>query len=330
MSILLPAWNAATTLPGCLRSVARQTFTDWECIVVDDGSTDDTLALARDAARRDPRIRVVAIAHGGIVGALQAGLAACRGRWVARMDADDVMHRDRLRLQRDALCADPTLAGVGCHVRIVPRRGLRDGFRGYEAWLASVDSPARVRDDAFVESPLVHPTLTIDRGVLSAIGYRAVDWPEDYDLVLRLLAAGHRLGVVPRRLLCWRDAPHRLTRTDPHYGLDRITACKAAFLAEGFLASSARYTLWGYGDTGRALRQALARHDKHPALIVELHPGRLGNTIHGAPVIPPDELPQHPRWPLLASVAGAEARGLIRSALATMGYVEGADFVCAA
>jgi glycosyltransferase involved in cell wall biosynthesis len=81
--------------------------------VVDDGSRDGTLAVARAFAARDPRFVVVGAPHEGIVAALNRGLGRCRGTLVARMDADDWMHRDRLAAQRAALAADAGLAAVG-------------------------------------------------------------------------------------------------------------------------------------------------------------------------------------------------------------------------
>jgi hypothetical protein len=187
-----------------------------------------------------------------------------------------------------------------------------------------------VRADAFVECPIGHPTLMIRRDVLAALGYRDVGWPEDYDLVMRLLAAGHEIGVVPRRLVAWRDGPGRLTRTSPVYAQDRIVALKAAFLADGFLAGEDRYLLWGHGGTGRALRRALAARGKHPSHVIEVHPGRLGNRIAGAPVVAPDALRELPRGRLVASVAGAGPRAIIRDFLAAIGWVDGRDFVVAA
>lgn len=331
ISVLLPAWNAATTLPACLASLVRQTETRWECILADDGSDDATLDLAHRAARDDPRIRVVTFAHRGIVATLNDALPFCRAPLVARMDADDLMHRERLAAQAAALDREPALAAVGCHVRLFPRAHLGEGLRAYERWLASIDSPRRVREDALVESPVAHPTLMLRTVLLNAIGaYRAMGWAEDYDLVLRLLEAGHEIGTVPRRLVCWRDHARRLTHNDDAYRIERFTAAKAHFLARGFLADVERYVLWGYGHTGRALRRALAAHGKTPSHVVELHPGRLGQTIHGAPVVSPDALASLPRCRLVASVAGIEARTLIRAHLRGLGYRELDDFVCAA
>jgi glycosyltransferase involved in cell wall biosynthesis len=330
VSILLPAFDAASTLPSCLRSIARQTEPRWECVLVDDGSSDATLALARAAARRDPRFVVVPTRHRGLVAALNTGLARCRAPLVARMDADDLMHRDRLAAQVRVLASTPELVAVGCHVRLFPRAHLTPGLRHYERWLRCIDSARRVREDAFIECPVAHPTLVVRRDVASALGYRDLGWPEDYDLVLRLLERGHAIGVVPRRLLAWRDRPGRLWRTGERYRLERFAPCKAAFLATGFLADTDRYILWGYGATGRELRRALAAHGKRPSHVVDVHPGRLGNRIDGAPVIAPEALSDVARRPVIVSVAGEEPRRLVRRAMTRMGLHETRDFVVAA
>jgi glycosyltransferase involved in cell wall biosynthesis len=327
LTVLLPAFDAEPTLGVCLSSLLRQTEPRWRCVLVDDGSRDDTLAVARAVAARDPRLEVVATPHRGLVAALATGLGRCVTPFVARMDADDVMHPERLAAQLAALMASPTLAAVGCHVRLFPRT---HGMRAYERWLNAIDSPARVRAEAFVECPIAHPTLMVRTPVLRALGYRDAGWPEDYDLVLRLLAAGHEVGVVPRPLLAWRDRPARLSRTHPRYALARFTACKAAFLAAGFLARTDRYILWGHGGTGRALRRALAAHGKRPSHVVEVHPGRLGQRIHGAEVVGVDALPTLARRPVVVSVAGEGPRREIRAFMGRFGFHETRDFVCAA
>ncbi len=330
ISILLPVHQAATTLPGCLRSIVRQRERRWQCVAVDDGSRDESLSILRAMAQRDRRFQLLARPHSGVVSTLEAGLELCRAPLVARMDADDWMHRDRLAEQLRLLERRPDLSAVGCRVRLFPRRALSEGRRAYECWLNEVADAASVRREAFIECPIAHPSLLIRREVLAAFRYRDVGWPEDYDLVLRLLAAGHDMAVHPRRLLGWRDSPGRLSRTGEAYGIERFTACRAAHLAQTFLAASERYVLWGYGATGRTLRRALLAHGKTPSHIVELHPGRLGQRIHGARVVAPRELAALPPRPLIASVAGAGPRGLIRRALSQMGFEELRDFVCAA
>jgi glycosyltransferase involved in cell wall biosynthesis len=330
VSVLLPVRDAEATLGASLASVARQSEARFECVVVDDGSRDATRAIAEGFAARDARFRVVAAPREGIVAALNRGIAACAAPLIARMDGDDLMRRERLARQCDALDAEPALAGVGCHVRLFPRRALSDGMRAYEAWLNSLANAGDVRRDAFVECPLAHPSLVLRADLLRTFAYRARGWPEDYDLVLRLLAAGHALGVVPEKLLAWRDGPARLSRTDAAYAQRAFVACKAEFLAAGFLAAHARYALWGYGGTGAARPRALAVEGKQLARVVELHPRRLRQRIHGAEVVPPAALRGRSALPLIVSVAGAAPRAEIRAELAALGYCEGADFVCAA
>jgi len=330
VSILLPTFQAVATLAAAVRSIERQSWRDWECVLVEDGSTDGTLERARELAERDSRLSVAAYPHRGLVAALNSGLQRCRGRYVARMDADDLMHHRRIEEQVSVLEAHPELAAVGCHVRMFPRSDVGPGYRAYETWLNGIRTAEQVARDAFIECPVAHPTLMFRRARLAQLGYRDMGWPEDYDLVLRLITAGHKIGVVPRRRLLWRRGPGRLSITAPEYATERFTACKASFLAESFLAGSEHYILWGYGGTGRALRRALEPLGRRPSHIVELHPRRIGNRIHGAPVVPPAELPRLPRQPLVVSVAGAGPRSEIRRSLAGMGFIESRDFICAA
>ena len=345
VSILLPMWNAAQTIATCLRSVQRQSLVNWECVVVDDGSTDASLSFVRRIASDDERIRIVAAEHRGLVASLNLGIDNCRGPLLARMDADDWMHRNRLARQVAALDQDSALCGVGSHVRLFPRpdsspsieRPLpgeatqtRKGRGGYEAWINSIETTRDIAQNAWVECPLAHPSLMIRREVISEHRYRDMGWAEDYDLVLRLLAQGYELAVVPQRLLGWRDHEARLSRTSAAYSLERFVACKAHHLCATLLRDRKDYMLWGYGDTGRAISNALLKHGRQPSHIVELHPRRIGNTIQGAEVIHPDDLSSVERKPLIASVAGARPRMQIREALTRLNYEEGRDFVCAA
>ena len=340
VSVLLPVFNARGTLALALESIRRQQDVELECVAVDDGSSDGSLACLEQAAARDGRIRVLGLAHQGIIGALNHGLAHCRGQYVARMDADDIMQRRRLASQVRLLESHPELSGAGCHVRLFPRLRASEGRasegrREYERWLNSLEHAGDVARDQFIECPLAHPGWMLRREVFERFGYRDMGWPEDYDLLLRLLTSGHELGVVPRRLLCWRDSPGRLSRRSPLYADERFILAKAHFLARSWLAGQARYVLWGYGSTGGALCRALLEQGKQPQAIVEIHPGRVGQRIQGAPVIAPEGLLAARRGPdgnlpIIVSVARAAPRNQVRDALQAFGLRERIDFVCAA
>ena len=330
--MLIPAFNAAATLELALKSVQQQSLSDFECVTVDDGSTDETLALAKGFTTKDRRFVTVAVKHGGIVAALNCGIDHCRGRYIARFDADDKMRRERLAMQFEHLENTPELSGLGCHVRLFPRVGLTTGRVAYETWINSLSAESDVSRDRFVECPLAHPTFFMRREVFERFRYRDMPWPEDYDLLLRLLGAGLRLATVPRKLLLWRDSDARLSRTDARYGQSRFVDCKAYFLVKDWLKDELHYILWGYGDTGRLLCRALARYGRLPECIVERHPRRIGQRIFGAHVIAPEALNQLslPRRKIIVSVACAGPRADVRRTARELGLVEGVDYLCAA
>ncbi len=326
VSVLVAVRDSQESLDAALATVARQTMREWECVVVDDGS--------RRAVRvpEEERFRLLRSEPFGVAEARNRGLELCRGEYVAVLDADDLMHRDRLRRQTAALDAHPEWVGVGSHVRYFPRAELGDGMREYERWLNSMRTAACVRRDAWIEMPVGHPTLMLRADALRrAGGWRDRGWPEDWDLFLRLVVeAGGDVGVVPRKLLAWRLRGGSLSRSGGAFSIEAFQRCRAAFLASSFLAAHEDYVLWGYGRTGRKLAGELRRHGKRFSHVVEVHPRRLGKRIHGAPVVPPEELRVLRPRRLVVSVAGAEARAQIRAALAELKLDEGRDFVCAA
>jgi hypothetical protein len=327
----MPARDAAGTVHAAAVSILRQTERDLALVVVDDGSADGTAGILLRLAERDRRVRVVRGEGEGIAAALNRGLAACDADLVARMDADDVAHPERLATQISALLAEPDLAAVGSRVSLFPRREVGDGMRRYVAWLNGLTSPALVRRDLYVEAPLVHPAALVRRDALErAGGWRAGDFPEDYDLWLRLSAAGRLLSNVPRTLLAWRESEARATRTDPRYALSRHLALKCRFLAAGPLAGRSEVAVWGAGESGKRLADALAREGIRVALFVEVDRKKIGGRTRGAPVVGYGEVRRARGLPLLVAVGAPGARELIRAELGRAGFEELRDYRCVA
>ena len=265
VSVLLPVGRGRASTGRALASLLAQTLADVEVLAIGHEDVHERLPeLVGAALATDPRVRPVARAAPGIVGALNAGLAASRAPLVARMDDDDVSYPERLEVQLRHLEAHPDAGLVGARVRIVDASGdpggVADGNRRYERWLNDLVTPERIRERRLVENPLPHPTWLGTRALFERLGgWRAGDFPEDHDLVLRALAAGARPSKPAPVLLDWTDHPDRLTRTDPRYAPGAFVRLKAETVTRadaglGLGPAGAGRGVWLAG-TGRAARR---------------------------------------------------------------------------
>jgi glycosyltransferase involved in cell wall biosynthesis len=321
ISVLLPVRDAEAYLDEALRSLAEQTHEELEAIVVDDGSRDASGEIAREWARRDGRFRVVRQEPLGFVAASERARAEARGAYVAAMGADDVARPRRLEVQLAAL-EEEGLTACGGRVSFFPE--VSDGLRRYERWLNSLTSVEEAERDLFVECPIGHPTLLARA---DAVSYRALDWPEDYDLVLRLWAAGGRFRNVDEVVLDWRDHPSRLARTDPRYSLEAFARCRVHYL-RGHVLRERPAVIWGAGPVGKLHARALAAAGVEVAAFVDVDPRKIGKRVYGIPVLSHTDAPRDGL--ALGAVAGEAGRTRLRELAREQGRREGDDFVAVA
>jgi glycosyltransferase involved in cell wall biosynthesis len=332
ISVLMPCYNAAGTLREALESIRQQTLTDIEIVVVDDGSTDATGELLRETSGKDSRFTVISQPHAGIIAALNAGLAACRAPYIARMDADDHAHPARLEKQAAWLDQHSRVALVSCLVEAFPPRQVREGFRIYIGWLNRLVTHEDICREIFIESPFPHPSVMLRRNWIEQVGgYQEHGWPEDYDLWLRLYLAGAEFAKVPELLLAWRERPDRLTRMDSRYSVENFIRAKTHYLARGPLMGRDAVIIWGAGMMGRRLSKHIVRECAPLVAFVDIDPKKIGSTRRGKPIIAPEELPtlwaQYRNPILLAAVGARGARQLIRQQLKKIGLIEGQDWL---
>ncbi|MEF3272951.1 MAG: glycosyltransferase [Chloroflexus sp.] len=329
VSVILPIRNAALTLPACLHSLARQTLTDYEVLAIDDGSQDESPDIVAAAAARDTRITLVQAGSIGLPAALNLGLALARAPIIARMDADDVMHPARLEWQWQALQAHPELALIASRVVAFPARAVRAGLREYVRWQNQVLTPAQVAAEIYVEAPFAHPSVMYRRSIVQAVGgYSDGFWPEDYELWLRMHAAGLPMAKLPYNLLAWRERPDRATRTDPRYAREAFDELRARFLAQDPCLHSGRpLVYWGAGRVTRQRARRLIERGFPPAAWIDIDPAKIGQTIWGARVYAPSWLERQPKPFVLVYVTNHGARDLINSWLAKMGYQPRVDYL---
>jgi len=331
VSVLLPVRDGAAYLPECIESLRSQTFRDFEVLAVDDGSVDESLDILSRWSREDSRVVVTSQPPLGITAALEAGRSRAKGRYLARMDADDVSEATRFEKQRALLENDPDLAGCGAGVRYFPREALRDGGLRYEAWLNGIRTPDDVERNLFVECPLPHPTFFLRSSAVSEVGgYVDRGWPEDYDLVMRLWASGSRFGVVDRVLLHWREREDRASRQLAAYAPEAFRRCKVHYLLSTLARDREGLVVWGAGPLGKAFAQEVQRQGGRVRAFVDLDERKIGQSIHGATVIPPSRVNEYRDGYCVAAVGQIGARDEIRSALCAAGWREVVDFIAVA
>lgn len=334
VSVVLPVYNAGKALRAAVQSIVDQTEPDWELVVVDDGSTDSSPRIVAEFAKRDSRVRVLKRAHEGIVSALNAGVQACRGPLVARMDADDVSLPERLSVQAGLLDSHPEIGLAGCRVRYGGDREAQAGYAAHVDWANSLVGPEEIAAARFIESPFPHPSVMFRRSVWERFGtYADGPFPEDYQLWLRWMDRGVRMAKADRELLVWNDPPQRLSRTDPRYSPDAFYACKARYLASWLAAHNPRHpdvVVWGAGRVTRKRAENLTDHGIRIEAYVDISPRAIGQTVHGRPVLAPDELPPPDECFVVPFVANRGARELIRARLQHAGFCELRNFIFAA
>lgn len=185
VSVLMPVHDGERYLPAAIASVTAQTFSRFELLIVEDGSHDRSLAIAREHAARDPRIRVLPNERNlGIVASRNRAFREAHpgSKYFAIFDADDVCMPDRLEHQVAFLDANPRCALVGGHTAIIDDQGRELGLRRYPT------TNEAIRRVITRYNPFAQPTVLLRRSALDAVGVYDAAYPrcQDYDLWLRI------------------------------------------------------------------------------------------------------------------------------------------------
>ena len=321
VSFILPIHNVEETLAETLDSLTAQTFTDFDVLMHDDGSTDGTAAIALQLAENDRRFRLVGQRRVGLVEALCSSIRASDAEFLARIDGDDIARPDRLEKQL-ALLSSTDITACGALVRSFSVGGtLGPGMKRYTDWLNEQVTAEQIDRAVFIESPLCHPSVTMRRDAYEcSVGYTDDGHPEDYHLWLDFHARGFKMCKVPEVLLDWRDLSGRLTRTDPRYGPEKFLNLKRDYLLKTHLAPGEAAIIWGAGKQGRRLSRALSDAGVEITRFIDIDPAKIGRTVHGKPVSPIPASPQDIQGNLLLLAVGAHnARRLIEAHLLSIG-----------
>lgn len=203
VSVLIPVYNAERYLSSAIESVLCQSYRDLEIIAIDDGSTDLSASILKDFATRDPRVIVISQRNAGISAALNRGLTAATGSYVARMDADDLMSPERIAVQVAFLDENPDVGFCSSSINLIDENGVVfDTYRPEPVTRASLSQMIKSRETI----TYTHPTVTFRTAIGRSVGgYRSEFEPcEDMDFFSRFITSGHLGLVIPKLLLDYR------------------------------------------------------------------------------------------------------------------------------
>jgi hypothetical protein len=217
VSVLLPVYNGAPWLAEAVESILGQSFTDFELIVVNDGSRDDSEAIVK--RYHDERLRYYHHDNQGLARTLNRAIELARGRYLARQDQDDISRPERLRRQVEYLTARPECALLGTWAEI----WNSDGPTISDARLPTESSLLKL--ELLFSNPFFHSSVMIRRAALDAAGGYSTDParqpPEDYELWSRL-ARDFEVANLPERLLVYREVPGSMSRSADSGYHDRV------------------------------------------------------------------------------------------------------------
>jgi len=330
----MPCYNAEATVSRAIRSIQGQTIQDWEFIIVDDGSTDNSANIAEDLAKTDDRVWLIKRDHEGVVGASNHGFTLATAPLITRMDADDASRPDRLEKQRQRLIDRPELGAVSCLAHFAGNLETAVGYAHHVDWTNHQISHEQMALNRFIDLPVPHPTLMYRRQLIENHGrYREGDFPEDYELFLRWVAEGVTIGKVNEVLYDWYDPPTRLSRSDRRYDMAAFHLCKAPYLTTAIQKSGCSHReLWiaGAGRPARKCARSLESAWKPASGYIDIDPRKIGQIYQGRPVVSMNDLPPIEQAVIVSYVGTRGARDIIRSQMLATGRTEGIDFWIAA
>ena len=329
VSILLPYHDAAATIDGAVASMVAQTFTDRELLLIDNASADEGPSVAQRWADRDPRIKLLHEPRIGIAHALNTGLAHATGAYIARMDADDVSHPERLAKQVTYLDAHPGIGVLGTRTAFASTMQESRGMQAFVDWQNAILSPQEHYVKRFVDAPLAHPTVMFRRALVEQHGgYDTGPLPEDHELWLRWMHAGVRFAKLPEQLVTWNDHAQRLSRTHPNYSVAAFFTTKAKWLARWM-----QRTLNGrpviIAGTSTLCRDRAAKLEAE-GITISAFTDVKPREVQGYAFIPHNELPPAGEAFIVSFISQRGTGDRIAGFLASRGLEEGKDFVLAA
>jgi len=327
VSVILPFFNADATLSRAIESIVSQSLMCFECILINNNSTDGSVEIARDVTINDKRFILINEKNQGVMFASNAGSKQARGKYIARMDADDRAYPDRLKLQADFLDANPDCGAVAGMVKHISHSDSTKGFARYVEWVNSIQTYNEILNSQFIESPIVNPSAMWRREVAEKHGmYKCGDFPEDYEMWLRWLSKGVKIEKLRETVLDWHDSDTRITRTQSIYSDSAFYRIKTKFLANWLEKNNPFHpniAVWGASRISRRRARLLKQYGIEIECYIDIKKSRQLDEE----VLYYNDIPAPDKMFILTYIKQMNARDEIQNFLHSRGYEEGLHYL---
>ena len=254
----MPFKNAAPYLKQCVESILDQDYTDWELLAVNDHSTDESLDIVQSYIRKDTRIKAFDNIGKGIIPALQTAYQYATGSYITRMDADDIMSKDKLSVLYQILIISENNTLATGKVKYFSANGVGNGYVKYQNWLNSFCENNDHFSEIYKECVIPSPCWMVTKSDFELCGgFNHDNYPEDYDLCFRFYQSGLQVNASEKVLHHWRDYSNRTSRTDENYKDNRFISLKICYFLKIDFEKDKILYLWGAGKKAKKIAQLL-------------------------------------------------------------------------
>lgn len=326
ISILMPARNGSKHIRECLDSIINQTEKNWELIIVDDHSTDNTAEILKYYADKDGRIYVFSNTGKGIINALRLAFNNSKGKYISRMDADDIMPSNKLEILKSELIKNKRGTVVTGLVKYFSDGELMNGFKRYEEWLNGLCRDSSHYSDIYKECIVASPAWLMHRDDLTgAGGFDSDIYPEDYDLCFRWQHAGYTIKAANKIVHYWRDHPERASRNDDNYSSQLYLDIKIHYFLKNSLDKSKTLVLCGAGKKGKKTAKLLI-DNKIDFKWVCNNPRKIESGIYGKKIYNEDEIIEAKNIQVIILISNQLEQDEVEMKLNKNGYKRGLDY----
>jgi len=313
VSILIPFKNTASFLSECLTSIIEQTYSNWELIIVDDSSKDNSYGIVEQFALNEPRIKLLRNDGLGIIHALRTAYLAINGELVTRMDSDDIMTKNRLEWMVKALMKHGAGHLAVGQVSYFSEFGINNGYDRYEKWLNKLTSEGNNFSEIYKECVVPSPCWLVFKEDFDKCGaFQSGIYPEDYDLTFRFYEYGLKCIPCNHVLHYWRDYDTRTSRTSEHYAQNYFLSLKLNYFFKLDYNRNQALVIWGAGNKGKNIAKYLIEKN------IEFHwvcdnPKKIGKDIYGKELSHFEILNKIPNTQSIITVANEESQKQIKT-----------------